>query len=87
MDHASAFVQSTSSPTLPTSFSNGKAQTINQLYRSVGPGVVDITTSSSQNTSGIFGFGQGAQEPVGEVDQLTPLAHDRVQARIGLAPA
>ncbi len=54
-------VAPSSAPTLPTSFSNGKAQTINQLYRQVGPGVVDITTSSSQNTSGIFGFGQSQQ--------------------------
>jgi putative serine protease PepD len=54
-------VQPANEPTLPTSFSNGKAQTINQLYRSVGPGVVDITTSSTQNTSGIFGFGQQQQ--------------------------
>jgi putative serine protease PepD len=58
-------VQTTSSPTLPTSFSNGKAQTINQLYRSVGPGVVDITTSSTQNSSGVFGFGQ-SQQTAGE---------------------
>ena len=34
---------------------------------------------------GIFGLGQRAQEPVSEVDQLTPLAHDRVQARVGPA--
>ena len=54
-------VQPSNAPTLPTSFSNGKGQTINQLYRQVGPGVVDITTSSSQNTSGIFGFGQSQQ--------------------------
>ena len=54
-------VQPSSAPTLPTSFNNGKAQTINQLFRQVGPGVVDITTSSSQNTSGIFGFGQSQQ--------------------------
>ncbi len=54
-------VQPSSSPTLPTSFSNGKAQTINQIYRAVGPGVVDITTSSTQNTGGVFGFGQQQQ--------------------------
>jgi putative serine protease PepD len=58
-------VQPTSSPTLPTSFNNGKAQTINQLYRSVGPGVVDITTSSTQNATGVFGFGQ-QQQTAGE---------------------
>ena len=55
-------VQPSSSPTLPTSFSNGKAQTINQLYKQVGPGVVDITTSSTQSTGGVFGFGQSAAD-------------------------
>ena len=30
----------------------------------------------------VLGVGQGAEEPVGEVDQLTPLAHDRAQARV-----
>jgi putative serine protease PepD len=54
-------VQPAGSAALPTSFSNGKAQTINQIYKSVGPGVVDIKTSSSQNTGGIFGFGQSQQ--------------------------
>jgi putative serine protease PepD len=34
-----------------------KGQTINQLYRMTNPGVVDITTSGNQS-SGIFGFGQ-----------------------------
>ena len=58
-------VQPSSSPTLPTSFSNGKAQTINQLYKQVGPGVVDITTSSTQSTGGVFGFGQ-QQQTAGE---------------------
>jgi putative serine protease PepD len=54
-------VQPAGSSSLPTSFSNGKAQTVNQIYKSVGPGVVDIKTSSSQNTGGIFGFGQSQQ--------------------------
>jgi S1-C subfamily serine protease len=54
-------VQPAGSPALPTSFSNGKAQSIDQIYKSVNPGVVDIKTSSSQNTSGIFGFGQSQQ--------------------------
>jgi hypothetical protein len=36
---------------------------------------------------GILGLGQGAEETVREVDQLTPLAHDRAQARVGLAVA
>jgi hypothetical protein len=34
---------------------------------------------------GILGLGQGAQQPVGEIDQLTPLAHDRAQTRAGPA--
>jgi hypothetical protein len=34
---------------------------------------------------GILSVGQGAQQPVGEIDQLTPLAHVRVQARVGPA--
>jgi putative serine protease PepD len=54
-------VSSSSSPGLPTSFSDGKPQTINQIYKAVGPGVVDITTSSTQNTGGVFGFGQSQQ--------------------------
>jgi S1-C subfamily serine protease len=54
-------VQPAGSSALPTSFANGRAQTINQIYKSVGPGVVDIKTSSSQNTGGIFGFGQQQQ--------------------------
>jgi len=33
----------------------------------------------------ILSLGQGAEEPVREIDQLTPLAHDRAQARIGPA--
>lgn len=54
-------VQPASSPALPTSFSSGRPETINQIYRAVGPGVVDITTSSTQNTGGVFGFGQSQQ--------------------------
>jgi S1-C subfamily serine protease len=55
-------VQPSNSSPLPTSFSNAKASTINDIYRADGPGVVDITTSSTQsNSSGIFGFGQSQQ--------------------------
>jgi hypothetical protein len=32
----------------------------------------------------IFGIGQGAKQPVSEIEQLTPLAHDRAQVRAGL---
>jgi putative serine protease PepD len=54
-------LQSSAPSSVPTSFSNGKAPTINEIYKAVGPGVVDITTSSTQNTGGIFGFGQKQQ--------------------------
>ena len=54
-------VQPSSAPAVPTSFSSGRPETINQIYRQVGPGVVDITTSSTQNTGGVFGFGQSQQ--------------------------
>jgi putative serine protease PepD len=50
-------VAPSSQPALPTSFSNASAKTINQIYKTDGPGVVDITTSSTQ-TTGVFGFGQ-----------------------------
>lgn len=47
----------------PASFSSSKGLTVNQLYNMTDPGVVDITTSSNQ-PSGIFGFGQ--QQTQGE---------------------
>jgi hypothetical protein len=36
---------------------------------------------------GALGLGQGIQQPVGQIDQPAPLAHDRAQARIGRPPA
>jgi putative serine protease PepD len=55
-------VQPSATPALPTSFSSGgKALTINQIYQQDDPGVVDITTSSTQSNGGIFGFGQSQQ--------------------------
>jgi putative serine protease PepD len=55
-------VQPGSSSSLPTSFTGtAKALTINQIYQQDDPGIVDITTSSTQNTGGIFGFGQSQQ--------------------------
>jgi putative serine protease PepD len=54
-------VQPSASPTLPTSFNKGRPETINQIYRAVDPGVVDITTQSTQSTGGVFGFGQSQQ--------------------------
>ncbi len=41
----------------PAAFQSSKGLSINQLYHLTDPGVVDITTSTSQ-PSGIFGFGQ-----------------------------
>ena len=55
-------VQPSSSPALPTSFSGtAKALTISQIFQQDDPGVVDITTSSTQNSTGVFGFGQSQQ--------------------------
>ena len=48
----------------PTSFQSQRGLTINQIYKLAGPGVVDITTQSTQNTQGFFGFGQ--QQTQGE---------------------
>ncbi len=47
----------------PASFQSSKGLSVNQLYHMTDPGVVDITTSTSQ-PSGIFGFGQ--QQAQGE---------------------
>jgi putative serine protease PepD len=47
----------------PASFSSQRGLTINEVYRMVNPGVVDITTSST-NSQGVFGFGQ--QQTQGE---------------------
>src|SRR5512133_353668 len=36
---------------------------------------------------GVLSIGQGAQQPVGEIEQLTPLADDRAQARLAPVPS
>ncbi len=54
---------------LPASFSSGGGETVNQIYRSASPGVVDIiVTSQSQSPSfGFFGGGgSGNQTTQGE---------------------
>jgi len=53
---------------LPASFSKGDGQTVNQIYRSASPGVVDIiVTSQSQSPGfGFFGGGGGSQTTEGE---------------------
>src|SRR5438105_1979762 len=48
----------------PTSFQSQRGMTIGQIYKLADPSVVDITTTSSQNTQGFFGFGQ--QQTQGE---------------------
>src|SRR5437588_11707932 len=49
---------------VPTSVSTGHGMTVNQIYRSASPGVVDITVTSISNSGG-FPFG-GSQETQGE---------------------
>jgi putative serine protease PepD len=53
---------------LPASFSSGAGMTVNQIYRSASPGVVDIiVTARSQNPSfGFFGGGGSSQQTQGE---------------------
>jgi putative serine protease PepD len=48
----------------PASFQGQRGLTVNQIYKLTDPGVVDITTTSTQNTQGFFGFGQ--QQTQGE---------------------
>jgi S1-C subfamily serine protease len=48
----------------PASLGPGHGISVNELYRRTSPGVVDITTSSTQN-SGIFGFGRQRTEGEG----------------------
>jgi putative serine protease PepD len=57
-------VQPARSSAQPASLSPGHGLSIGQIYRKDGPGVVDITTSST-GTSGIFGFGQQHTEGEG----------------------
>jgi S1-C subfamily serine protease len=54
-------------PAVPASFNNGKGMTINQIYKSASPGVVDIvvTTQGQGQSQGLFGGG-GSQQTQGE---------------------
>ncbi len=47
-----------------TAFSSQTGLSVNQIYRMTDPGVVDITTTSTQTAQGFFGFGQ--QQTQGE---------------------
>lgn len=46
---------------LRTSLTASKAQTVNQIFRQDGPGVVDIVVTSNVNSGGLFGGTQQAQ--------------------------
>ncbi len=54
-------VQPSSASTIPTSLTSTRGMTINQIYRSASPGVVDIdvTDQSQGGGGGGFGFGPG----------------------------
>jgi putative serine protease PepD len=58
---------STGTSALPTSFKGGTGMSINQIYKTASPGVVDIfvTANSSNQGFGFFG-GQGQQQTQGE---------------------
>jgi S1-C subfamily serine protease len=52
-------------PAVPASFNNGKGMTINQIYKSASPGVVDIVVTSQGQGQSFFGGG-GSQPTQGE---------------------
>ena len=56
-------LQQTGGATLPTSLTSTRGLSINQIYRQAGPGVVDITVTSTTNSGGPFG---GSQQTQGE---------------------
>jgi S1-C subfamily serine protease len=58
-------VQPSGSSALPTSFSNGKGLSVNEIYKQASPGVVDITVTTTSSTGG-FGFPGGSQQSQGE---------------------
>lgn len=55
-------VQQSAGAGVPMSLSSTKGETINQIYRSASPGVVDITVTSTTNTPSFGPFGQGGQQ-------------------------
>jgi putative serine protease PepD len=54
-------VQPSSGSSLPTSLTSTRGLTVNQIYRQDGPGVVDITVTSSTSSGGVFGNTQQTQ--------------------------
>lgn len=60
-------IQQSGGSGVPTSLSSTKGETINQIYRSDSPGVVDITVTSQSNSPGFGPFGGGGtQQTQGE---------------------
>jgi S1-C subfamily serine protease len=55
-----------SSGRIPTSLSTGHGMTVNQIYRSASPGVVDIKVTSVSSGGGFGPFGGGSQQTQGE---------------------
>jgi S1-C subfamily serine protease len=52
---------------LPASFSKGSGMTVNQIYKAVSPGVVDIVVTSQSQAQNFFGGGgSGSQKTQGE---------------------
>ena len=56
-------VQPAHGAALPTSLSSSRGLSVNQIYREAGPGVVDITVTSTSGGGGFFG---GSQQTQGE---------------------
>jgi putative serine protease PepD len=59
-------VQPSSGSTIPTSLTSTRGMTINQIYKTGSPGVVDITVTSSGGGGGFGFFGGSAPQQEGE---------------------
>ena len=60
-------VQPSSASPIPTSLTAGHGMTVNQIYRSASPGVVDITVTQQNQNQGLgFGGGGSSQQTEGE---------------------
>ncbi len=66
--HSTTTVTASRAATIPAAFSAGRGLTVNQISRNAGPGVVDITvTSTQQSPDQLFGGGGGGtQQTQGE---------------------
>jgi putative serine protease PepD len=59
-------VQPSSASPIPTSLTAGHGMTVNQIYRSASPGVVDITVTQQNQNQGLGFGGGGSQQTEGE---------------------